>query len=255
MRRKKNYLLVLVFTVLTLLLFVSINTNAQDSTSTWKFKSSVSFYSRYLWRGQELGGAYPSIQPTLELSKGKFTLGAFGAFSTSGIIPNQEVDLYANYTFLKDMFTFTVTDYFFPKDTAFYNYFDYQKKSTGHVYETSLKFNGTDKIPFTLFIATNVYGNDAKKTDGNINYSTYVELGYTKKVKDATMNLFIGSALNAPGDNILGYYANSKTGIVNLGITVSKDMQITDKFTLPVTTSLIFNPDAKKIYFVFGFTL
>jgi len=255
MGRKNNYFLIFTFTLLSILLIDTFASIAQDSIKSCKIKTAVAFQSRYIWRGLPLGGAYPSIQPTLELNKSKFTLGAFGAFSTSGIIPNQEVDLYASYTFLKDMFTFTVTDYFFPTDTVKYNYFNYDKKSTGHVFETSLKFNGTDKIPFTLLIATNVHGNDARKANGDITYSTYVELGYTKKVKETTLNVFIGSSLNTPGNDMPGYYATTKSGIINLGLTASKDIVITDKFSLPVSTSLIFNPDAKKIFFVFGFTL
>ena len=254
MKRKNNYLLIFVF-VLVSSVFVNNFTYAQDSLSKCKIKTSVAFQSRYIWRGQALGGAYPSIQPTLELSKSKFTLGAFGAFSTSGIIPNQEIDLYANYTFYKDMFTFTITDYFFPKDFSNYDYFNYTKNNTGHVFEGALKFNGPDKLPLTFMVATNVYGADAKKADGNIIYSTYVELGYTKKVKETSLNMFIGSSLNAPGNDVPGYYANVKTGIVNLGVTASKDIVITDKFSLPVSSSLIFNPDARKIFFVFGFSL
>ncbi len=254
MKRKKYYLLIFVFTLVSIVLIDNL-TYAQDSTCNCKVKTSVSFQSRYIWRGQALGGAYPSIQPTLEFSKGKFTIGTWGAYSTSGIISNQETDLYASYTFLKEMLTFTVTDYFFPKDFSSYDYFNYTKSNTGHVFEGALKYNGTEKLPLTLMVATNIYGADAKKADGNITYSTYVELGYTTKIKETSLNFFLGSSLNTPAKNVPGFYANSKTSIVNLGLTASKDIVITDKFSLPVSSSLIFNPDARKIFFVFGFSL
>ncbi len=237
------------------LLFVSVFTvKAQTEEGKSKLKLTTSIMNRYVWRGLQLGGAYPSIQPTLEFSKGKLAIGAWGAFSTNGL-QSQEVDLYASYTFAKEMFTFTLTDYFFPSDTASYNYFVYDKDATSHLFEASLKFNGTDKIPFTLLVAANIYGADTKKLNGDNVMSSYIELGYNTKIGETDLNAFIGSALNAPGDNLTGFYGNTKTGIINLGATASKEIQLSDKFSLPVTTSLIFNPYAGKIFFVFGFTL
>ncbi len=255
MNNRKNYLLIFPFVILFFLLTNSFQTSAQEAKCDCKFKSSVAFQSRYVWRGLPLGGAFPSIQPTLEYNTGKLAIGAFGAFSLNGTIPNQEIDLYASYTFLKDMLTFTFTDYYFPMDAIDYDYFNYSKDKTTHVYEAALKFNGTAKLPFTVLVATNIYGNDARKVDGKINYSTYFELGYLTKLKETNLNIFLGSALNAPGNDLPGFYANTKTGIVNLGLTASKEIQISDKFSLPVSSSLIFNPYARKIYFVFGFTL
>lgn len=228
--------------------------SAQTGECKTKIKLSTSVMSRYVWRGLQLGGAYPSIQPTLEFNKGKFAIGAWGAFSTNGL-QSQEIDLYASYTFAKDMFTFTLTDYFFPSDTAAYNYFVYNKDATSHLFEASLKFNGTEKLPVTLLLAANIYGADTKKLNGDNVMSAYLELGYNTKIGETNISTFIGSALNAPGDNLTGFYGNTKTGIINLGATASKEIQLSDKFSLPVSTSLIFNPYAKKIFFVFGFTL
>lgn len=240
--------------LMTILSTSIFTVTAQTDECKSKLKLSTSVMSRYVWRGLQLGGAYPSIQPTLEFSKGKFAIGAWGAFSTNGL-QSQEVDLYASYTFAKDMFTFTLTDYFFPSDTASYNYFVYDKDATSHLFEASLKFNGTEKIPFTLLLAANIYGADTKKLNGDNVMSSYIELGYITKIGETSLNAFIGSALNAPGDNLTGFYGNTKTGIINLGATASKEIQISDKFSLPINTSLIFNPYAKKVFFVFGFTL
>ncbi len=242
------------FCLITFFMLLNFSSFSQDEGSKTQLNFSSDFMSRYVWRGLQLGGAYPSIQPKMELSKANFSLGAWGAFSTNAL-QNQEIDIYASYTFAKEMFTFTITDYFFPSDTAAYNYFVYDKDATAHLFEASLKFNGTDKIPFTLLLATNFYGADTKKLNGNNTLSTYVELGYECKIKEVKLNSFIGSAVNAPGDNITGFYGNTKTGIINLGVTAYKDIQITDKFALPLSSSLILNPYAKSIFFVFGFTL
>jgi len=44
-------------------------------------------------------------------------------------------------------------------------------------------------------------------------------------------------------------------GFVNIGITLSKEITISDDFSLPVCCSLITNPQAENIYMVFGFSL
>jgi hypothetical protein len=251
---KKTTKQLLIICIIAILGFINLNLQAQVDSCNSKIKISATMMSRYIWRGLPLGGAYPSIQPTLEYSNGKFAIGAWGAFSTSGL-QNQEVDLYASYTFAKDFLTLTLTDYYFPSDTANYNYFVYDNKTTKHVFEAMLKFNGTEKLPLTVFVATNFYGADAKKLNGDNVLSTYIELGYTLKMKETTIITFLGSAINAPGDNLNGFYGNLKTGIINLGVSASKEIKITDKFALPVTSSLIFNPYAQKIYFTFGFTL
>jgi len=245
-------------TVLSCLILLTISSklsfSQEKNNDGLKLDLKSDFMSRYIWRGLQLGGAYPSIQPTLELSKGNFAIGAWGAFSTSGL-QSQEVDLYVNYTFANDMFTFTLYDYFFPCDTSAYNYFNYKKDETTHIFEASLKFNGTESLPLSILVSSNIYGNDARKADGKMVYSTYAELGYEFKINETNVNTFLGASLNTPGDDITGYYGNTKAGIINLGITASKELTISDKFSLPVTTSFVFNPDAKKVFFVFGFNL
>lgn len=250
----KKFLITALGCFFLLLILIPKFSFAQEQSESWNLDLKADIMSRYVWRGLQLGGAYPSIQPTLELSKGDFAFGAWGAFSTNGL-QSQEVDLYISYTFANKMFTATLYDYFFPSDTADYNFFNYKKDETTHIIEASLKFNGTENLPLSLLLSTNIYGADARKANGNMVYSTYAELGYEFKIKETNISTFIGSSLNAPGDDITGYYGNVKAGVINLGLTASKELAISDKFSLPLTTSLIFNPDAKKVFVVFGFTL
>jgi len=48
---------------------------------------------------------------------------------------------------------------------------------------------------------------------------------------------------------------DSDFGIVNLGISSSREIAITEKFSLPVSAALITNPEAKQIHLVFGVSL
>lgn len=269
------------FYITALLIFVgALGTNAFAENPAGLTKKGKTFInlgadimSRYVWRGLEYGGNTPSIQPSLTLSNGGFEVGAWGAFSTGGQNLSQEVDLYVSQSFLNEMFTVTVTDYYFPTEWGNYNYFQYRKNETGHVFEGNLTYNGTKKFPITIMVATNFYGADAARIDNNpqspdfnkktgIQHSTYVEFGYSFKVKEISLNSFMGFNCTTPGKanpstgfvGEQGYYGNS-FGVVNLGITAHKNIPITQKYSLPLSTSLITNPQAGKIYFVFGISL
>ena len=251
---------------------------AQDSSKVSQDSSKVSLdfgidmVSRYIWRGTQLGGISPNVQPFVELEIGKFVLGAWGSYSLGGENSFQEYDFYASYSLLDDKVSITVTDYFFPDELSDYDYFNYNEKTTGHVIEASASFNGTEKIPFSVMIAVNIFGADAKRisddfatlnSEDGIQYSTYLELGFVTTLKSVDLEAFLGFNLTNPraadlsGSGYVGefgYYGND-IGIVNLGITLSKEIEITDKFGLPVTVSVITNPQAQKIFIVFGFSL
>jgi len=250
---KKNTLTFLLGTTLAILLWHPMKTTAQTETS---FNSGVDLMSRYIWRGLNLGGSSPSIQPTLEYNLGGFTIGTWGAFSMSDGVKIQETDLYLSYN-IKDMFSITITDYFLPVDTLENNnYFEYNEDKTSHLLEASVSFDGTEKIPFTLLAAVNFWGADALKADGKKQFSTYLELGYNGTCKGVDYNLFMGFTPTSPDQDKgeSGFYG-PYAGVINLGITVSREIQITDKFSLPVTTSFIVNPQAENVFLVVGISL
>lgn len=218
--------------------------------------TGVDLMSRYVWRGKNLGGSSPSIQPGLEYSAGSFTIGTWGAFSMSDGLTVQETDLFLSYTY-KEMVSLTLTDYFLPDEALDNNhYFDFEEDSTGHMMEASMSFNGTEKIPFTLLAAVNFWGADARKADGKKQFSTYLELGFNGSCHEMDYNVFMGFTPTSPDKEKeeTGFYGTS-AGIINLGVTVSKEIKITDNFSLPVSTSLIVNPQAENIFLVFGFSL
>ncbi len=136
-------------------------------------------------------------------------------------------------------------------------YFEWGKESTGHVLEGTLSFNGTEKLPITLLFSMNLYGNDARRSNGKIFMSKYIEIGYKTTVKEVGINLFAGAALDKPNINNgeTSFYLNQKPGLINLGLKVSKDIRITNNYSLPIQCSLIVNPDQDKIYMVFGFSI
>ncbi|MBE0647361.1 MAG: hypothetical protein IH596_06235 [Bacteroidales bacterium] len=223
--------------------------------------------SRYIWRGLDFGHS-PAIQPTLSVEGYGFSLGAWGSYgfsrysywiddSTSIEDNYSEVDLFLSYTY--KYFTLMLTDYYapLPIDTlAGANYFNWKNKSTWHTLELSLILDGPEQFPMQFVAATLVYGADKGKDTSGIygagtanNFSTYLELSYLFDVKGFGIRPFIG------GIPFGSSWYGPKAGINNVGITVRKEIPVSKKFSLPVQSTLVFNPLAKKAYLVFVLSL
>ncbi len=232
-------------------------TNLLKSQDESPISLTTDIYSRYVWRGTDFGSS-PSIQPGFEFAKSGFTIGAWGAYTTNINFPAQEADIYLGYSFLNEMLSITVTDYFFPTDGAENSYFDYGN-STTHFFEASLSFNGTDDLPISFLVGTVFYGNDKDRNNDN-RFSTYCELAYSPEIKGMPFSVFCGLNLLAPADEDLnmlvpvnGLYGN-KAGVVNLGVSATKNIDITEKFTLPLSVSIITNPMKGNLFLVAGFS-
>ena len=238
------------FLIIALLLlsftgFSQENDTEEKETKTSNWDLGASFQSRYIWRGINLGGNSASIQPSISYSKGIFTVGAWGAYSIGSDQLGQEADLYVTIAPL-DFLSFTVTDYFFPNDRLPDNDYFHQ----GHVFEIMASFSGFENFPLGVFVATNFAGAD-KTEDGDQSYSTYIEASYPIPTGFVDINLFAGAVFGDQG----GYYGTKGSGLINLGIGVSKAIKITEKWSLPVDAALIFNPDEENIFITFGLSI
>jgi hypothetical protein len=233
--------------IYTMLLMCSATLVAQEvKPSKASLDFGADFQSRYIWRGLQFGGSSPSIQPSIELSSGSFTIGGWAAYSTGGVNQAQEADLYISLA-ASDALSFTLTDYFFPTEGIKQDYFSYGS-DTGHVYELAMTY-ASDKTPWGFTIATNIAGAD--KNGSKQNYSTYFELNYSKSFDGVDYSLFAGGVVS---DNS-GYYLTTGSGLINLGLSASKSVKLSKTFELPINTALIFNPDQGNVYLTFGFSL
>jgi len=64
-------------------------------------------------------------------------------------------------------------------------------------------------------------------------------------------NIFIGATT---GKGIYLPDGSDNFSVVNLGLSLSKAVTVTEAFSLPITASVITNPQAKNIFFVVGFS-
>jgi hypothetical protein len=229
--------------------------STQDS-SGGKFNITADLVSRFVWRGQNVGGSSPHLQPTLSYTNNGFEVGAWGSYGIS----NQyaEVDLYAKYSIYG--FSAILTNYYVPTlsdgtpASANPKFYNFEGKTTANVLEFAFQYKGPESFPISIIAGTYLYGNDHSygydaelDADSTNYYSTYAELGYTFKVKEQNIDLFIGIT---PKE---GFYGNG-FGVVNLGLKGYRNIKITDNYSLPVYASLITNPQAETIYALFGIT-
>ncbi|PCI00884.1 MAG: hypothetical protein COB81_08140 [Flavobacteriaceae bacterium] len=220
--------------IASLLLIILIFTS---SFGQEKSKIAVDFgadlASRYVWRGLEFSDS-PAIQPYLEFNYKNLSLGAWASYETGGQVVGQEFDIYASYSL--GAISISFTDYSFPVDGATDNYF--QMKT--HIGEIMIGYDNTDKFPLTVSVGANIYNDDQ--------HSIYTEIGYPFNIKNIDLNLFVGAGNEQ-------YTTDQDFDITNFGISASKEVTITEKFSVNTTASIIFNPDTSDAYFVFMLSL
>lgn len=223
--------------------------SGQDSSlSAPPLTVSLDLVSRYVWRGSDIGQS-PSIQPCVEYSPGKLTFGVWGAYSLTSA-DMQEIDFYLFYSpvdWLKIGLTDYLNTYYSLADNSI---FDFKNSSTPHLIESGIELSPF-KIPLSFSFYSMIYGPDKKLKDPSdslsiVNaYSSYAEAGYVKEWKDYSLEVFAGfTPFN-------GFYAG-RFAVVNCGISVSRNIKVTEYLNLPVNARLIINPESRNIYFVGG---
>ncbi len=212
--------------------------DADEEASSAGFNVGAELVSRYVWRGLAYSSA-PSFQPTLSYAFEKndfgFEVGTWASYSFNGRGSN-EADLYLMASYGPVGIGFT--DYFYPfDDVASHNYFDYSKDNTGHTFEAQLYFDGVKKFPLTAMLAHNFYGENPN--------SFYAELSYP-----------ITDQLSATVGAGNGFYTleddptNDVFSVSLVSLTYERSIKLSKKLKLPIGGSLMFNPNAEKIYVV-----
>ena len=228
--------------IITAILFTAaVTAKAQDTLET---SIGTDLVSQYVWRGQDLGGV--SVQPTLGLSYKGLSLSAWGSAGLSNPADTREFDLTLAYTI--GGFNIGVTDYWFNAGLDPLNrYFAYAADCTNHVFEANV---GYDFGFASLQWNTNFAGNDGLTPDEKRAYSSYVEVNVPFVLGGVDWTATAGAVPFATD-----FYGVEGFGVVNVALTASKDIRITDSFSIPVFAQVAANPYSKNAFFVFGITL
>jgi hypothetical protein len=210
-----------------------------------EFSVGADVVSSYVWRGAIGAGA--SVQPAATLSVGGFSIGAWGSVDLASA-GTKEVDFTVGYEV--SGVSLAVTDYWWNGEDT-YKYFDYSTHNDlGHIFEATIGYTlPVEKFPLSLTWNTFFTGFDyyTAKDDGSAgrSYSTYIEAAYPFAIKAVNLEAALGFT---PWE---GYYA-PKASVVNLSLKATKEIKITDSFSLPVFGQVITNPRSEDIFFVFG---
>jgi len=181
--------------------------------------------SSYVWRGTQFGSG-SHIQPWISLSKGDLELGAWGSFPITAKGGGNELDLYASYSF--ESFKLTLTNYTFPLEGGLYS------SNEGLFKGNYLEISGSTKLgPINLMVG---YFTEIE--------ALYIETSFTAgPVKIA---LGYGDDYKEP------WYVKGEDGLCYLSLGSSKDIKISEDYSLPIFGSLVYNPNSEAAFLIFG---
>lgn len=222
---KKSLLFV---TGLMLLLFLSPAVKSQEVST------GLDIYSSYVWRGIKFGSGV-AFQPFVEFSAGGFALGAWGSYCAS-TDEAAEADLYASYGFdigEGGSISFTLTDYYFPGSSWL--------DGESHFIEPMVSAGFG---PVSLTAAYMLY--DGAGTNGEGSGDLYLEAAISAGPVDITLG---------GGNGAYSMKDDMGFDICNIGIATSKEIKITDSFSLPVSGAAILNPSYESFHIVVGISL
>ena len=222
---------------------MSMTAFAQEDIET---TISADVVSHYYWRGQDLGGA--SLQPTLGIGYKGLSLTAWGSTGLVNPDDTRELDLTLAYTV--GGFNIGITDYWTNDGgDPEARYFKYDAHGTNHIFEANIGYDfGFASLQWYTYFA----GNDYKVKDGKRAYSSYVEVAVPFKLSAIDWTATVGAvpfASDAYNDGTSGF------AVSDVSLKATKDIKITDTFSVPVFGQISANPYTQHAYMVFGFTL
>jgi hypothetical protein len=214
---------------------------AQESVET---TIKGDFVNEYIWRGLKLGDV--AVQPTLGVGYKGLSLTSWGSYGLSNKDDVKEFDLTLAYSI--SGFNIGLTDYWFSEGLdPDSRYFKYNAHGTNHVFEANI---GYDFGPVALQWYTNFAGNDGLNKDGKRAYSSYVE----------TIVPFCLAGIGWTATAGVVPYATTTYGttgfaVTNLSLRATKDIKVSNSFSIPIFAQVTANPCSQKAFLVLGFTL
>lgn len=227
-------------TMLATALLMSVTVHAQDE-KRFTIDPAADIVSSYVWRGAYQTGA--SIQPSLALSYQGLSLTAWGStdFSTAADeIRSKEFDLTLGYDI--QGLHIGVTDYWWAGEGCRYGNY-----SNSHYFEGTLGYHFGEGFPLSLTWNTIFAGGD-KDIDGEQNFSTYVEAAYDFSIAGVQVTPCIGVS------PWTGMYSDG-FGFCSLSLKASKDIRLSETFSLPLFSQVIVTPEHDNVFLVLGISL
>ncbi len=200
--------------------------------------------SQYIWRGLDSG--HTSLQPTLGIGYKGLSLTAWGSTGLTDSSDTREFDLTLGYTI--SGFNVGITDYWFSNGLdPLSRYFKYDAHGTNHVFEANVGYDfGWASIQWF----TNFAGNDGRTQSDKRAYSSYFEISAPFRLGGMSWKATAGAVPYATS-----FYRTEGFAVTNISLRATKDIRITDSFSIPIFGQITANPSSQDAYLVFGFTL
>ena len=237
MKSKLNSVVLL---VLLMIAFSVAPINAQEEEKTSPFTAGADVVSSYVWRGSKIGSG-PNIQPTIKYTTGGLTVAAWGSYGIHDFGDVAETDLYASYAFDFGL-SLGISDYYYQGSP----FFSYAGDTASHAFEINLGYAlGDLSLAANYIINDASMGGPANKPGGG---DMYFEINYAFE----NFGIFAGAGngwhttYEANGDDVFT--------VCNIGIKTSKEIALSETFSLPVFGSLSVNPDKEELNLVVGFS-
>jgi len=200
------------------------------------------FVSSYIWRGLQLGRV--SFQPEMSVGWKGLSLTAWGSVGlTNHKDDKTEIDMTLSYQ--TGGLSLGVIDYWTDENDK--RYFYYKKDKTGHAFEGFVEY---DFGPLTASWQTFFAGADYQEEDNKRAFSSYFQLEAPFRLATCDWEATFGLV---PWKS--DYYDTSGFSVTYLSLRATKDIKITNSFSLPLFGQLVANPESQSFYFVAGFTL
>ncbi|PQJ72849.1 hypothetical protein BTO14_06055 [Polaribacter butkevichii] len=253
--------------VFALFLLALQTMNAQENNSKDDYQAFIiggHLKNMHLWHGSVVHpGAMIATSIEYNSKNKKFTFGFWGgaSFSTIDVENNatgknesayyKEVSIYTKYRF---------SDVFFIEAVSHNNYtgveergdklqfWSYDKTQGYNFVDVSFGYNVTPNT--LLYLATIVNGGSGDyeiQTDGSLKNSWTHYFEVQSKVwqkKEASLSLFVGGAWSFITDKT--FYTNNAGNIINVGATLSKNVNI-GTYKLPIGVTTMWNPEQEKM--------
>ncbi len=229
---KSLKLALLAFTVVVTSTVSSVKAQEEDS-SPWD--AGFDMYTSYIWRGAKFGSG-PAFQPWVSAGFGGFEIGAWGSINSS-YDESLEMDLYASYGFDFGL-SVGVTDYYFGGD--------WMDPEYNHYIEPMVSYEiGGFSATVAYMLLPGVEADAAAGTEevgfgeeGDI----YLELGYAWDHVNVAVGAGDGQYVSADDDFML----------CNITVGTSKEIALTEKFSLPLSGAVTLNPSTGGFYITAG---
>ena len=204
------------------------------------FHFNLQLKNMHLWKGLHVTDApMTAVDLNYTSKNGFFKAGVWGGRGFNG--DYTEFDYYVS--FMHKGWSLAIWDINNYSDFPDAKIFDYDRSATSHFIDVTLAYQ-FQKVPLKLSWSTIVQGRDTFiNDDGQLRnaYSNYVEASYVilDKSNWSLSGLVGGSWSFAPQE---AHFYGDEPGITNVGFIYNRDLNIFDKFILPVSATASWNP-------------